>query len=231
MRLLMVEDDAVFADQLSRHLAADGISVDVARSIDEGTRAIQAGTFDGVLLDLDLPDGDGVTVLRRLRASSHGVPVLVVSGNGDDTTIIRLLECGADDFVVKPASLAMVRARVRALLRRGGSSVGESVRVGELVVDLRRRQAWAAGRLLELSVLEFNLLAHLVTHAESVQSRDELLQRVWGQQHVTGSNVVDVTVGRIRKELGSDEGLPQIEPVRGVGYVLRARLTPSAAQP
>ncbi len=221
MRLLMVDDDAVFAGHLRRQLAGDGITVDVARNIEEGMRAIQTGAFDGVLLDLDLPDGDGVTVLRRLRARNHSVPVLIVSGNGSEETIIRLLECGADDFIVKPSSLAMLRARVRALLRRGGSAVGDSVRAGELVIDHRRREAWANGRLLTLSILEFNLLAHLVAQADVVQSRADLLQRVWGQQHATGSNVVDVTIGRLRKELGAEPGLPSIEPVRGVGYVLR----------
>lgn len=221
MRLLMVEDDALFANHVRRRLADDGIMVDHAPTLHDGLARACSGDYAGILLDIELPDGSGLTVLRELRAANHAVPVMIVSGVTNEETVIRVLEAGADDYVLKPVTLRMLRARIRALLRRGGSAHGDSARAGSLVVDHRQRAAWANGRMLDLTVLEFNLLSHLVTHCDEVQSRADLLERVWGKQSDAASNVVDVTVGRIRKELGAGEGLPEIESIRGIGYVLR----------
>ena len=224
-RLLMVEDDRVFATHLHRRLAADGILVDVVTTVAEGVVRAIDGQYAGVLLDMDLPDGSGLALLRRLRAGNHAVPVMVVSGIAGEDTIVRVLEAGADDYVTKPVTLRLLRARIRALLRRGGSSQGDAVHVGGLVVDSRQRAAWADGRMLDLTTLEFDLLARLAANAGTVLAREDLLTAVWGRQHDASSNVVDVAVSRLRRKLHGEgetgHAIPGIESVRGVGYALR----------
>jgi DNA-binding response OmpR family regulator len=225
MRLLMVEDDQVFAAHVRRRLADDGIAVDHATTVGEGLARARSGAYAGVLLDIDLPDGSGLAVLRQLRAGNHAIPVMIVSGNASEETIVHLLEAGADDYVTKPVTLRLLRARIRALLRRGGAVQGDSTRVGALVVDHRQRAAWVSGRMLDLTVLEFDLLACLAQHAGVPQTRADLLEAVWKVRDASQSNVVDVTVGRLRRKLHAEavvgEAMPEIEAVRGIGYVLR----------
>jgi DNA-binding response OmpR family regulator len=228
MRLLHVEDDLALASLLRRRLAPDGITVDHAPNVAAARELLAHGDYTAVVLDLEMPDGSGLDVLRLLRASHHAVPVLVLSGAGSETTIIRLLEAGADDYLVKPVSLDLLRARIRAMVRRGGARHGDVLRVGALVVDLAQREAWVAGRPLGLSTLEFNLLAYLAARPNEVHARATLLTAVWGQQTEAAagaSNVVDVTIGRLRRRLGAAPDVPTIGAVRGAGYVLR---TPEA---
>jgi DNA-binding response OmpR family regulator len=234
MRILLVEDDRTLAQLLQRRLAADGITVVHAPTVAEGQLLTEADAFTAVILDLQLPDGTGLEVLRLLRAQDHAVPVLVLSGLDREEVVIRVLDAGADDYVVKPVSLDMLRARLRALVRRGTGAVGAVIRVGSLVVDAGRRQVWLDGVPLAVTPLEFALLAHLVAHADVPQTRETLLRDVWGQGYHGGSNVVDVTIMRLRQRLGEAPGTPVIETVRGVGYRLRAperqELEPSGAE-
>jgi len=222
MRILLVEDDRNLAQLLQRRLAADGITVVHAPTVADGQLLTQADAFTAVILDLQLPDGTGLEVLRLLRAQDHAVPVLVLSGLDREEVIIRVLDAGADDYVVKPVSLDMLRARLRALVRRGTGAVGAVTRVGSLVVDAGRRQVWLDGVPLPVTPLEFALLAHLVAHVDVPQTREALLRDVWGQGYHGGSNVVDVTIMRVRQRLGDGPTAPVIETVRGVGYRLRA---------
>lgn len=230
MRLLHVEDDLSLASLLRRRLAADGITIDHAPNVAAARGLLAHGDYAGVVLDLEMPDGSGLDVLRMLRAAHHAVPVLILSGAGNEATIIRLLEAGADDYLVKPVSLDLLRARIRAMVRRGGARHGDVLRLGALVVDLSQREAWSAGRPLGLTTLEFNLVAYLAARPNEVHARATLLTAVWGQQAEAAagaSNVVDVTIGRVRRRLGAAPDLPTIEAVRGAGYVLR---TPDATE-
>lgn len=229
MRILLVEDDKTLANQLQRGLAVDGATVLHAPTVAEGLVVAEIDAFTAIILDLQLPDGTGLEVLRQVRAKDHAVPVLVLSGIARDEVIVRVLDAGADDYVVKPVGLDVLRARIRALVRRGTSSQTSVLRLGGLVVDVGRRQAWLDGRFVTLSTLEFSLLAHLAAHADVPQTRESLLRDVWGQLSHAGGNVVDVTVMRLRKRLGAGATIPQIEAVRGVGYVLRTPETPSGA--
>jgi two-component system OmpR family response regulator len=222
MRILLVEDDRNLAQLLQRRLATDGVTVVHAPTVAEGQLLTEADAFTAVILDLQLPDGTGLEVLRLLRAQDHAVPVLVLSGLDREEVVIRVLDAGADDYVVKPVSLDMLRARLRALVRRGTGAVGAVTRVGALVVDAGRRQVWLDGVPLAVTPLEFALLAHLIAHADAPQTRETLLRDVWGQGYHGGSNVVDVTIMRLRQRLGEAPGTPSIETVRGVGYRLRA---------
>ena len=221
MRILLVEDDQLLARQLQRGLAADGTTVIHAPTVAEGQLLAQIDSFTAIVLDLQLPDGTGVEVLRLVRAQDHAVPVLVLSAIDREDVIIRVLDAGADDYVVKPVSLNLLQARLRALVRRGTVASTGVTRIGGLVVDAGRRQAWLDGRPIPLSALELSLLAHLAAHAETPQSRETLLRDVWGQQSHQGGNVVEVTVMRLRQRLGSGPTTPTIDTVRGVGYVLR----------
>src|SRR5687767_3630186 len=150
MRILLVEDDAPLAQLVQRRLGADGLTVIHAPTVAEGQLLGQVDSFTAVILDLQLGDGTGLEVLRMLRAQDHAVPVLVASGIGAEEVIIRVLDAGADDYLVKPFSLDMLRARLRALIRRGTSGAGGATRVAGLVVDRPRRQAWLDGRPLAL---------------------------------------------------------------------------------
>jgi DNA-binding response OmpR family regulator len=221
MRILLVEDDPTLARQLQRGLAVDGTTVIHAPTVADGQLLAQVDRFTAIVLDLQLPDGTGLEVLRQVRAEDHAVPVLVLSAIDRESVIIRVLDAGADDYVVKPVSLELLRARLRALVRRGTAAPSGVSRIGGLVVDLGRRQAWLDGRLLPLSNLELSLLGHLAARAETPQSRETLLRDVWGQQDHRGGNVVEVTVMRLRQRLGGGPTTPTIDTVRGVGYVLR----------
>jgi two-component system OmpR family response regulator len=221
MRILLVEDDQILARQLQRGLAVDGTTVIHAPTVAEGQLLAQVDTFTALILDLQMPDGTGVEVLRLVRAQDHAVPVLVLSAIDREDVIIRVLDAGADDYVVKPVSLNLLQARLRALVRRGTAATAGVTRIGGLVVDVGRRQAWLDGRPLPLSALELSLLAYLAAHAETPQSRETLLRDVWGQQSHQGGNVVEVTVMRLRQRLGRGPTTPVIDTVRGVGYVLR----------
>jgi len=227
MRLLLVEDDRTLARLLQRRLAADGITVVHAPTVAEGQLLSQTDAFTAIILDLQMPDGTGLEVLRLVRMQDHAVPVLVLSGIDREEIIIRVLDAGADDYMVKPVSFELLLARLRALVRRGGATSASVVRIGGLVVDQGRRQVWLDGRPLLLSTLELGLLVHLATHADTPQSRATLLRDVWGQQFHEGSNVVDVTVKRLRQRLGDGPTTPAIETIRGVGYVMRAPRTQS----
>lgn len=224
MRLLHIEDDAAFAAQVRRRLQAEGITVDRAGNLKEAAALWRSNEYAAVVLDLMLPDGSGLELLQRLREAHDRVPVMVVSGLGSEQAVIVALNAGADDYVLKPVSLDLLRARLHALVRRGGARTSGVLRVGTLVVNVAARTAHAADNPLALSTVEFNLLARLATTPDQVLDRTVLLAEVWGYDPDVAacSNVVDVTVGRLRRRLGEVPGLPTIESVRGAGYVLRA---------
>ena len=174
-----------------------------------------------VVLDVTMPDLDGVKVVRRLRDEGNDVPVCILSARDDVEDRVAGLQAGADDYLVKPFALAELTARLQALLRRRGSDAPAALVVGDLVVDPRRHVAARAGRDLDLTRREFELLESFARHAGQVLSRDQLLRQVWGYNFDVETNVVDVFVGYLRRKLES-AGEPRIlHTVRGVGWRLR----------
>ena len=174
-----------------------------------------------VVLDVTMPDLDGVKVVRRLRDEGNDVPVCILSARDDVEDRVAGLQAGADDYLVKPFALAELTARLQALLRRRGSDAPAPLVVGDLVVDPRRHVAARAGRDLDLTRREFELLESFARHAGQVLSRDQLLRQVWGYNFDVETNVVDVFVGYLRRKLES-AGEPRIlHTVRGVGWRLR----------
>ena len=220
-QLLLIEDDAGIRSALLRALADRGHGVRSAATGMAGLREAVDGRPELVVLDLGLPDTDGITVLQMLRAVSK-VPVIVATARDDEREIVRALDAGADDYVVKPFTAEHLDARIRAVLRRGGASESSpALIVGDLVVDLESRVATVDGAVIELSRLEFDLLAHLAAQPGIVVSKRELLAEVWHQPYGGGDKTVDVHLSWLRRKLGETALEPRyLHSVRGVGVKL-----------
>ncbi|HEY2600417.1 MAG TPA: response regulator transcription factor [Thermoleophilaceae bacterium] len=220
MQILIVEDEARILAFVARALRAEGWTVGLAESGSEGLSAALSGPYDLVILDLLLPGMDGLDVLRELRQWKPDLPVLILSARSDLETKLRGFKLGADDYLVKPFSLSELLARVRVhLRRRQPPTVGSLVHAGPLLLDLATREARIGERVCELTDGEFRLLHFLLDHAGEVSSREQLLSQVWGYDFDPRSNVVDVSIRRLRHKLGPEA---PIETVRNVGYRLAA---------
>jgi len=223
-QLLLIEDDPSIRSALARALTARGHGVRTAATGMSGLQDAVEHRPDLVVLDLGLPDIDGHQVLAMLRGVSD-VPVIVATARDDDAETVRALDGGADDYVVKPFTAEQLEARVRAVLRRGaapGEHAGPIV-VADLSVDTRSRVAVLEGRVLELSRLEFDLLAHLAARAGTVVGKRELLADVWHQPYGGGDKTVDVHLSWLRRKMGETAGEPRyLHSVRGVGVKLVA---------
>jgi two-component system, OmpR family, copper resistance phosphate regulon response regulator CusR len=219
MRILVVEDEARIRAFLARAFEAEGFVVDVAADGEQGLERALAAGYDCIVLDLLLPGQGGLEVLRQLQQHHHDVPVLILSARGDIATKLRGFELGAVDYLVKPFSLDELLARLRLHIRRAGGGLtsgdGAVLRVGVLALDLTRRQARMGDTVADLADREFRLLHFLMLHPGQVISRQRLLSEVWGFDFDPRSNVVDVCVRRLRRQLGPDA---PIETVRNAGY-------------
>lgn len=221
MRILVVEDEDSIASFMVKGLTAEGHTVERAACVAD---AIGLGTtydFDLMLLDLLLPDGNGIDVLKRVRAARPEIPIIVVSALGEVDDKVDLLDAGADDYLVKPFAFAELAARVRAAARQGAAS-SRVITVGDLTLDTKTRVA-ARGEDLEadLPSREFALLEYLMRHPGQVLTRQQLLDSVWGIDFDAGSNVVDVYVSYLRRKLDAPGRPSVIETVRGAGYRVR----------
>jgi DNA-binding response OmpR family regulator len=217
VRVLLVEDDDAIAEPLERALRREGYDVTVATS---GQQAIARGRRDTdlVLLDLGLPDVDGLEVCRRIRASGSRVPVLMLTARTDELDAVIGLDAGADDYVPKPFRVGELLARVRALLRRTDPGRGV-LASGGLVLDPATRQVTVDGRPVSLSVKEFDVLTALVGHQGAVVSRHDLVREVWQTEWVGSTKTLDMHVSSLRRKLGDDVASPRfVVTVRGVGY-------------
>jgi len=224
--VVVCEDDTTTLELLCDHLVADRFGVLPAPSASDALRICRYKQPDLMLLDLKLPDASGLDVLREIREADGVVsrfdpalPVIVLSGRGDAEDRVRGLEFGADDYLVKPVHLAELRARIGAVLRRRGERRDGTCRVGELLVDPARRQAWVGRRALKLSNKEFSLLQVLASDPHRVFSKRELLSRVWGQRMPTKTRTLDSHASRLRRKLDPD-GSRYVVNCWGVGYRL-----------
>ena len=215
MRVLIVEDERSIAEPLAEGLRREGFEVEWTAT---GAAALEADEPDVVLLDLRLPDMDGLDVCRSIRARSD-VPIIIVTARGEEPDRVVGLELGADDYVVKPFGLRELIARIRAVTRRGRTAPADGpVQVGELEVDPRARRVRLSGRELDLTPKEFDVLAMLARDPGAVVSRRRLLDEVWETSWYGSTRTIDVHVAALRRKLG-DAGW--IETVRGVGFRLR----------
>jgi DNA-binding response OmpR family regulator len=219
-KLLVVEDDRMFAELLRRGLREEGHAVDVASDGSQGRTLAFVHDYDGILLDYVLPDGTGLQVVRALRRDGRRTPVLMLTGNDSSEDVVRALDAGADDYLTKPCDMDVLKARVRALLRRGGSARPERLSMGDLVLDPADRRVQVAGRVLTITPKEYSLLHHFLVHADEIVTRTELLEKVWDLRFDPGSNVVDVHVARLRAKLRQHGAQARIATVRGAGFRL-----------
>lgn len=216
---MVVEDEKRIADFLSRGLESAGYAVDLTASGQQALELIQSADYDLIILDLMLPDMDGLDVLARIRNRKVSPPVMILSARNAVDDRVKGLELGADDYLVKPFAFVELLARVRALLRRG-QPMPERLQVGDLVLDCIRRKVTRAGQPIELAPKEFSILEYMMRNPGRPLSRTMIVEHVWDMDYDGLTNIVDVYIRHLRRKI--DEGWPTklIHTVRGIGYML-----------
>ncbi len=218
MHLLLIEDDRPLAEALERALRRAGYAVDIARSAAEAEAALKTGTYDLAILDLGLPDRDGAHVLAHLRNRRKRTPVLVLSARDAVDERIRLLDAGADDYVVKPVVFDELEARLRALIRRSQGLADSIVSIGRLRLDIVGKRAVVDDCPLELNSREWAVLEYLGLRVGRIVGKDQLLQAIYDWGEANTENAIEKIVSRIRGKL--PPGVVSISTVRGLGYTL-----------
>ncbi|HUB81436.1 MAG TPA: response regulator transcription factor [Bryobacteraceae bacterium] len=223
MNILVVEDEQKMAQALCEGLEADGYSVHVAHTGEEGFFLVQAEPFDLVLLDVMLPGHDGFEILSTLRKRGIRTPVLLLTSRDAVEDRVRGLDTGADDYLVKPFAFPELLARARALLRRGGAENSPRYQLADLEMDVAQRSVLRAGQLLDLTAREFDLLEYLFENKGRVVSREMLARDVWREtsRQTPIDNVIDTQVLRLRRKVDGQFTRKLLHTVRGVGFVLR----------
>jgi two-component system response regulator MprA len=220
MHILVVDDDPQILDFVKRGLAYEGYTVETASDGLEALGKAEAKAPDLVLLDVMMPEIDGIEVARRLRQSSD-VPILMLTAKGTVADRVAGLDSGADDYLVKPFAFDELLARMRALLRRRQPAEGEVLRFADVVLDTGARQVTRGQHIVELTTQEFDLLELLMRHPRQVLKRDQIYEKVWGYDFGGESNVLEVYIRYLRSKLEVNGEPRLIRTVRGVGYVLR----------
>ena len=213
-RILIVEDEAGMSSFIDKGLGSRGYATKVCADGAMATAIASERDFDLVILDLGLPDTDGLSVLREIRRRGERMPVIILTARDDLTDKVQGLDAGASDYVTKPFKLEELLARVRVQLRDDRSPEPTVLETGRVTLDIRTRKAMVAGEAVDLTAREFTMLETFMGHAGQVLSREQLLAHVWGYDYDPGSNVVEVYVRYLRRKLGEDA----IETVRGMGY-------------
>lgn len=221
MRILVVEDEKRIADFLCRGLQGAGYAVDVAPNGATAMEFVHAAEYDLVILDVMLPDFDGLTVLEKIRNRKVGPPVLILSARGAVDDRVKGLELGADDYLTKPFAFVELLARVRALLRRG-QPTPERLQVGDLALDCIRRKVIRASETIELAPKEFGILEYMMRNKGRPLSRTMIVEHVWDMDYDGLTNIVDVYIRHLRSKI--DDRFPRklIQTVRGIGYMIDA---------
>lgn len=227
MRILVVEDEKRIADFLLRGLQGAGYAVDAAPDGATALSLANATDYDLVILDLMLPDMDGLKVLERVRARKAGPPVLILSARGAVDDRVKGLETGADDYLTKPFAFVELLARVRALLRRG-QPAPERLQVAELVVDVMRRKVTREGETIELAPKEFGILEYMMRNKGRPLSRTMIVEHVWDMDYDGLTNIVDVYIRHLRSKIDDKYQMKLIQTVRGIGYMIEAPEKPAS---
>jgi heavy metal response regulator len=221
MRILVVEDEKRIADFLSRGLQGAGYAVDTAATGGQALDCVHSADYDLVILDLMLPDMDGMQVLERVRSRQVGPPVLILSARGALDDRVKGLEQGADDYLVKPFAFVELLARVRALLRRG-QPAPEKLQVADLTLDCIRRKVARAGESIELAPKEFGILEYMMRNKGRPLSRTMIVEHVWDMDYDGLTNIVDVYIRHLRSKIDDRFTQKLIQTVRGIGYMIES---------
>jgi DNA-binding response OmpR family regulator len=222
MRILVAEDDLRLARAIKRVFEEESHQVKIVGDGKGAFGEAAAQPYDVMILDVMLPGMDGFEVCRRIRGDGSDMPVLMLTARADVTDRVKGLDCGADDYMVKPFAVAELLARVRALGRRGRAAAGGQLRAGDLVLDISKHSAIRNGREIELTVKEFQLLELMLRHQGQVLTRAQILDHVWQYDRNFASNVVDIYVHYLRNKVDKGFKTQMIRTVRGVGYTLSA---------
>ena len=220
MRLLLVEDNERFAVLLKRGLAAAGFVVDVLPTAEAAAAALRANRFEIVVLDLGLPDADGLDVLGEMRRDQDATPVLILTARGSLEDRVIGLQSGADDYLVKPFALEELIARLQALLRRPGNLLGVTLQLGNIALDTVARQVFVGDQPIFFSAREIAVLEQLLRRSGRVVAKNLLADNLYRLSQEVGSNAVEVYVHRLRKHLAEAGASVQIHTLRGVGYLI-----------
>ncbi len=221
MRILLAEDERKVAEHVRAGLVAEGYAVDVAGDGDEALWLADSNTYDALLLDINMPHKDGITVVRLLRRKGVTTPVMFLTARDDIEDKVRGLDAGGDDYLTKPFSIVELLARLRALLRRQRPQAANLVRVADLELDLLSHEAHRAGKKIELTRREFALLDFLINASPKPVSKTAIVEHVWDQHFDSDTNVVNVYINMLRRKIDLPGQMPLIHTVRGVGFALR----------
>ena len=221
MRILLAEDERKVAEHVRAGLVAEGYAVDVAHDGDEALWLAESSTYDALLLDINMPHKDGITVVRLLRRKGVLAPVIFLTARDDIEDKVRGLDAGADDYLTKPFSIVELLARLRAVLRRQRPQANNLVRVADLELDMVSHDARRAGEQLELTRREFALLEFLINASPKPVSKTAIVEHVWDQHFDSETNVVNVYIKMLRRKIDKEGLPPLIHTVRGVGFALR----------
>ena len=222
MKILAIEDDRELATNLKLSLQKEGFVVDTSRSKEDGLTKIEVNEYDCVVLDINLPDGNGFEILKELRNSKNKTPIIIVTARGLTEDKIKGLNLGADDYLPKPIDSNELIARIRAIIRRATNSALPIIAIGELLVKSAGHFASIGDHKLDLTAKEFSVLEYLALHSGQVVTRTMLMEHIWGSDFETFSNVVDVYIRTLRRKLGVHSETKLIKTIRGKGYILES---------
>lgn len=221
MRLLVVEDEALLRQRLVQGLIREGYVVDDAADGRTGLYHATEFEYDAAIIDLGLPEIDGLALIRHIRESGVNFPILILTARDDWQDKVGGLDAGADDYVVKPFHMPEIMARLNALLRRAAGFSSPTIEIGPLSLDTGRKRLTVHGGMVELTAYEYRVLEYLMMHPDQVVSKAELTEHLYAQDHDRDSNVLEVFIRRLRQKLDPEQQLKPIETVRGQGYRLR----------
>ena len=222
MRVLVIDDDRRLCTVIKRGLIEEAYAVDLAFDGEEGEYLAEVNPYDLVILDIMLPNKDGIEVCRELRAKKINTPILMLTAKDTVEDRVRGLDIGADDYLVKPFAFNELLARVRALLRREGMSKSPELHVGDLTLNALTRQIWRGQRPIELTTKEYVILEYLMRHPNVVVTRTMIEEHAWDYDFDSLSNLVDVYIRRLRRKMDNEGEDSLIQTVRGAGYRLKA---------
>lgn len=218
MKILVVEDEIDLNNVIVKHLKKDGYSVDSAFNGEEAMDFTAVARYDLIVLDIMMPVMDGLTFLQKSRAAKLATPVLILTAKDEVDDVVKGLDAGADDYLVKPFAFKELLARARTLIRRNSGSAANEIYAGELKIDLSKKSVELGGQNIELTGKEYEILEFLMLNKGRILTRDQIKEHVWDFDYTDGSNVIDVLVKNIRKKLGECE---IIQTKRGLGYVIK----------